>query len=108
MKLNFKNFMSFERMITPIIIKILFWIGLIGSAISGLVIFFTLLIGGISNRGFGAIIGGFLLGILLGILAFALGALVTRIYCELLILAFRINETLTDIKQILENKLSEE
>jgi hypothetical protein len=39
--MNFKNFLSFERMITPIIIKILFYIGLIGSLVGGIVVFFT-------------------------------------------------------------------
>ncbi len=102
--MKWKNFLSFERMITPVIIKILFWIGLVGSAISGIVVFFTMLIRGINNGGFGSVLGGFLLGLLAGILAFALGALVTRIYSELLILAFRINETLTDIKEILQNR----
>jgi len=100
--MNIKNFLSFERMITPVIIKILFWIGLIGSAIGGLVVFFTSVAGGIANGGFGNIILGFLVGLIGGILAFALGALATRIYSELLILAFRINETLTDIKHLLE------
>lgn len=100
--MNIKNFLSFERMITPIIIKILFWIGLIGSAIGGLVVFFSAVIAGISDGGFGSIVGGFLIGLIGGILTFALGALATRIYSELLILAFRINETLTDIKHLLE------
>jgi hypothetical protein len=36
-----------------------------------------------------------------------LGILATRIYCELLILFFRINETLTDIKNILLEKKME-
>jgi len=104
MKTKFKDFISFDRMITPIIIKILFWIGLVGSAISGIVLFFSGLITGISDGSFGAIFGGFLLGLLGGIVVFVLGALVTRIYSELLILAFQINETLTDIKQLLDNK----
>jgi len=99
--MKFKSFLNFERMITPIIIKILFWIGLIASAISGVVIFISLLIMGISDGSFGAIILGFLGGIVAGILSFVLGALVTRIYSELLILIFQINESLTDIKQSL-------
>ena len=100
--MKLKNFLSFERMITPIIIKILFWIGLIGSGIGGLMVFLSLFIGGISDGRFGGIVGGFLLGLIGGILTFSLGALTTRIYSELLILAFRINETLTDIKHLLE------
>jgi hypothetical protein len=105
MKVDKNSFFSFERMITPVIIKILFWIGLIGSAISGIVVFFTMLIGGINRGGAGSILGGFLLGLIAGVVAFALGALVTRIYSEMLILFFRINETLSDIKGILQEKL---
>lgn len=102
--MNFKSFLSFERMITPVIIKILFWIGLVASAISGIVFFFSTLIGGIATGEFLPIIGGFLLGLIGGIVIIVLGALAARIYAELLILAFRINETLTDIKVLLQDK----
>ena len=104
MKENLKGFFSFERMITPVIIKVLFWIGLIGSGIAGIASFFTILLGGIARGGFGQILGGFLLGLIAAIVTFALGALITRIYAELLILFFRINETLTDIKNLLKEK----
>lgn len=102
--MNFKNFLSFERMITPVIIKILFYIGLVGSAIGGIVFFFTMLIGGFQDGGFGSILGRFLIGLIGGLLIVFLGALVTRIYAETLILVFRINETLTDIKQYLKGR----
>ncbi|MGI6740482.1 MAG: DUF4282 domain-containing protein [Brevefilum sp.] len=104
MKKSFRSFLSFERMITPIIIKVLFWIGLIGSILSGVVIFFGALIAGINEGGFGPILVGFLLGLLGGTLVIVFGALITRIYSELLILAFQINETLADIKQILKER----
>jgi len=97
-----KRFFSFERMITPVIIKILFWIGLIGSFVGGVVVFITALTSAISDGRFPTVILALLVGLLGGILAFAVGALITRIYCELMILAFRINETLTDIKVLLE------
>jgi len=97
-----KRFFSFERMITPIVIKILFWIGLIISAIAGIVVFLTGINIAIADGEILAIILAFLAGVLGGILTFAIGALITRIYCELMILTFRINETLTDIKVLLE------
>ena len=53
-------------------------------------------IGGLREENFLLVVGG-LVVILLGILS-------VRIYAELLILAFRINETLTDIKVLLEKK----
>lgn len=102
--MNIKSFLSFERMITPIIIKILFWIGAIGSIIGGIVLFVGAIIAGIADGGTGAIIGGFIGGLFGGLLVIFLGILATRIYAELLILAFRINETLTDIKTLLQEK----
>jgi hypothetical protein len=102
--MNLKSFLSFERMITPVIIKVLFWIGLIGSLVGGIVFFFSTLIAGFARGGFGPIMGGLLGGLLGGAVIIFIGALGTRIYAELLILAFRINETLTDIKDLLQEK----
>jgi len=97
-----KRFFSFERMITPIIIKILFWIGIVGSFVAGVIVLIMIPTSSISNGRFPAVLLTLLFGLLGGILTFAIGALITRIYCELMILAFRINETLTDIKVLLE------
>lgn len=102
--MNFKSFLSFERMITPIIIKVLFYIGLIGSLVGGVVFFFTTAFVGFGWKNFGQILWGFILGILGGLLIIILGALASRIYAELMILVFRINETLTDIKTLLQEK----
>ena len=97
-----KRFFSFERMITPIIIKILFWIGIVGSFVAGIIVLITIPTSTISNGRFPSVLLPLLFGLLGGILTFAIGALITRIYCELMILAFRINETLTDIKVLLQ------
>lgn len=106
--MNIKNFFSFERMITPVIIKIVFYIGLIASLVGGVVFFSTTAFTGIRFRGFTQILWGFFVGGLGGILIVFLGALASRIYAELLILVFRINESLTDIKILLQEKSSEE
>lgn len=103
-----KRFFDFERMITPVIIKILFWIGIIASAVGGIAVFISGFTPAFTGRRFPAAIFSILLGLLGGILAFALGALITRIYSELLIIVFRINETLTDIKILLEKNKTEE
>lgn len=102
--MNIKRFLSFERMITPVIIKILFWIGLIISILAGLGVFFGVIIAGISDGDFASIVGGLLIGLVGGALVIFLGALITRIYAELLILVFQINESLTDIKELLKNQ----
>lgn len=95
--MNWRDFLDFRRMITPVIIKILFWIGVGAAIISGLIVFFGGIIGGISGDGFGRVIGG-LIG---GPLVMVVGIISVRIYAELLILAFRINETLSDIRDLL-------
>jgi hypothetical protein len=78
-------------MITPVIIQIIFWIGVALCIIFG--------IGGIivgSRFGNNGAVYGFLLLIF--------GPVVVRIYCEILIIFFRINETLTEIKHSLDER----
>jgi len=85
------NFFSFRTMITPVIIQIIFWIGVNLCIILGI----GYMVFG-SRYSTGAVVYGLL------ILIF--GPLLVRIYCEILIVFFRINETLTDIKHTLEER----
>ena len=80
--MDIKEFLTFRRMITPVIIQILFWIGAVMSVIMGLINMFG---GGVRT--------------LMGLLMIVLGPIAVRVYCELLILMFRMNETLTDIRK---------
>jgi hypothetical protein len=81
------DFLTFRKMLTPIVIQVLFWLGVVACILGGI----------------GAILVGIaridrtpeLIGI--GILAVVFGPLVMRIYCEWLIVLFRINDTLTEI-----------
>ncbi|MCL4502895.1 MAG: DUF4282 domain-containing protein [Deltaproteobacteria bacterium] len=84
------DFWSFRKMITPVIIEILFWVGVIICIIAGLI----LIAAGIRVNETQPVLSGVLLVIL--------GPLAVRIYCEILIVFFRINETLTEIKHVLE------
>ncbi|MGQ9689442.1 MAG: DUF4282 domain-containing protein [Desulfobaccales bacterium] len=86
------DFLSFRTMITPVIIQIIFWIGVVLCILGGL---FYLLVG-YSYYGTNAPIFGLLLIIF--------GPIGVRIYCEILIIFFRINETLTEIKHILQER----
>jgi Domain of unknown function (DUF4282)/GYF domain 2 len=79
------DFLAFRRMITPIIIQIVFWIGAVLSSMAGI----FLMIASIQTKNVG--------GIFMGFFAMLLGPITVRIYCELLIVFFRMNETLTDI-----------
>lgn len=98
--MKLQDLLSLRRMITPLIIQVLFWIGIAASVLAGIVVLFGGIIGGISDQSIGAVLGG-LIG---GPLIMLVGILLARIYAELLILAFRINESLTDIKNLLEQK----
>ncbi|MHB8157273.1 MAG: DUF4282 domain-containing protein, partial [Desulfocucumaceae bacterium] len=66
----------------------MFWIGIAVCVISGRITIVT----GVSSRyGGGA-------EILSGLLIIVIGPLFVRVYCELLIILFRINQTLSEIK----------
>jgi hypothetical protein len=82
------DFWAFRTMVTPIIIQILFWIGTLLCFIIGA---FMIVYGSSYYEG-QAHLG------LKGVLLIVLGPLGVRVYCEILIVFFRINETLTEIK----------
>jgi hypothetical protein len=84
------DFWAFRKMITPVIIEILFWVGVIICVIVGII----LIVMGIKQTGNQTLLPGVLLVIF--------GPLAVRLYCEVLIVFFRINETLTEIKHLLE------
>ena len=94
MDMDLKDFLSFRKMITPIIIQVLFWVGASGMVIASLVT----MVSSLSRYGSG--IGGFFGGLLM----LVIGPVMVRVYCELLILLFRMNETLTEIKNSLAKK----
>ncbi|NLI91088.1 MAG: DUF4282 domain-containing protein [Peptococcaceae bacterium] len=81
------DFTSFEKMFTPTIIKILLYIGFIFSVILGIV---EIAAGAASGEGS---------LIFLGLITMILGPILTRIYCELIIVIFKIHETLKEISE---------
>ena len=88
-----EDFINFKKMLTPIIIKVLFWVGVALAILGGL----ATIVGGLSNDGGGK-------AVLMGLLMIVLGPVIVRIYCELLIVIFSINDTLTDIKNMMQDK----
>ena len=77
------DFMAFRKFVTPLVIQVLFWLGVIGVVILSL---YTMVSGG------GAA------GFLTGLLALVFGIISVRVYCELLILLFRIYDELVMIR----------
>jgi hypothetical protein len=87
-----KDFWAFRTMVTPVIIQIIFWIGIAICLAVGLG-----LIGS-------AVTLGYQRNLYKGVAVLLLGPLGVRVYCEILIIFFRINETLTEIKHTLERR----
>lgn len=78
-----KDFLLFRRMIMPWLITVAFWLGTALCIASGIYCLYA--------RKWGMVVP-----------VLILGPVGLRLICEWLILAFRINETLTDIKHTLE------
>jgi hypothetical protein len=78
---NIEDILKFRKMITPVIIQVVFWILVAIVVISGL----------------------FSLGdnFLYGLLMIILGPIVVRIYAEILIVLFKMNDWLAEINQTL-------
>ncbi|MFW6238808.1 MAG: DUF4282 domain-containing protein [Halanaerobiales bacterium] len=85
-----EKIVNFDKMITPSIIKILFWIGVAVSIIGGLIMIVQGATAEYSNGG---------IQVLIGIFTLILGPISARIYCELLIVIFKINEKLSKIEE---------
>lgn len=95
----FQQLISFDKMITPTIIKVLFWIGVGISGLFGIITIFTGLAQMFSGFGEG-FIGFFTM--IIGLVIIGVGILASRIYCELLIVVFKMHESLVSINQKLD------
>lgn len=78
-----KSFLTFDNLITPKIINIIYWLSIVGYMIFGLF----------------AISAGTLIGIIMGIVTIVGGILFSRITCEMILIAFRIYEQLKSINE---------
>jgi hypothetical protein len=85
--LNIKDILQFKSLVTPIFVQIIFWV------LTAMVV-----ISAVS-----AIFHG---QILTGIVALIIGPLVARIFCETMIVVFRIHDNVAAIKGIAEKKQS--
>lgn len=96
------DFFAFRRMVTTMVIQIVFVIGLLATILAGI----GLIVYGIAGMYDTSIdINGFLdvddqgtiIDVFWGVLLLIGGPILVRIACEILILFFRMNETMTDI-----------
>lgn len=77
-----KIFLDFEKMITPTVIKVIYFLGIAG-----------VLIGGAFNL-VSSLVKGNIGGIIMGLLMMILGPIMVRVYAEFLVLGFKILEAL--------------
>jgi len=85
-QVNWADYFSFKIMITLNIVQVIYILGAIGTSLTGIAWLFS---------GFGmGIIGHFI-----GLLIIVFGNVMWRVWCELLIVFFRMNETLNCIEQ---------
>jgi hypothetical protein len=83
------DFLTFKTMIAIPVVIVLFWAGVVMAIVAGIVEMF-------SGHGF--------YGFCTGVATILFGPLIVRIYCEVLIVVFRINETLTEIVNTLRGR----
>lgn len=76
-----KDLISFDKLITPQYVQVLFWIGVAASVLVGLGMILT---------------GG--AGVLFGLAVLVGGPILTRVGCELLVLAFKLVDWIAEIK----------
>ncbi len=74
-----KELLLFRRMITPVLIQIFFWIAILWCVIYGFIAMFQT-------------------GFFHGLLILVGGSLMARVYAEIILLFFKINDNVKDIK----------
>ncbi|MDG4868046.1 DUF4282 domain-containing protein [Guyparkeria sp. 1SP6A2] len=79
-----KDLLFFDKMLTPNFITVIYWLLLVGVVIGGIGVMFG---------------GGFSFGTFIsGLLTIVFGAILVRIWCELMMVLFKMNEALQDIR----------
>ncbi|TDX43620.1 DUF4282 domain-containing protein [Orenia marismortui] len=87
------EYLKFKKMISPIIIQAIFWIGVVVSILVGL---------GTMISGFSSPYGGGMT-VFMGLMILVVGPLSVRIYCEMLILFFKLNDSINEINEKLDS-----
>ncbi|MEA3479236.1 MAG: DUF4282 domain-containing protein [Bacteroidota bacterium] len=79
------DYLAFRKMITPVILKVVFWIAVLINTIYAIVMMFQ-------NQFW------------IGLVSLLLGPFVIRVFFELILVTFQINESLADIRQNTKEK----
>lgn len=81
-----KDLLFFDKMLTPKFITVIYWLLLLGVVTGGIGVMFA----GYGGMSFGSFISG--------LLTIVFGAIFVRIWCELMMVLFKMNEALQDIR----------
>jgi Domain of unknown function (DUF4282) len=98
---SFVDYLVFRRMVTPVIIVIMFYLGAALILLAGLVYGIISLIALLGSRGT-ALMG--LLGLLVAALSTIVGLVMWRVFCEVLISVFRILDNVREINLQMNTK----
>ena len=99
---GFADFLLFRAMLTPWIIQIIFWLGSLFSVGVGLMMILAAVKAGTDVRGVGS--ETMARGVIYGMAVIFLGPLFMRLYCEEMIIFFRIHEELCDLHTTMARK----
>ena len=91
-----KDFVTFRRMVSPSLIRVLYWVGTVGIVVGSLA---WLILGS-------EIMENPALRFLGTVAILVVGIPLVRVYSEVLIVAFRINETFTDIRDATRRQIA--
>lgn len=86
--MNFQDMTSFDKFLTPSLIKIVYWLGIAAIVIVSLITIFSAF----------SYMGGGIKQILGGLFMLVAGTIFWRVACEGIILSFRIYDRLTEIR----------
>lgn len=81
---------NFDKMITPIFITLFFWMGIVAAMVGG---FILIGFGMISDR-------GNMIHIIGGVISLFIGPLLIRVYSEMLMVVFKMQESLIQIRDL--------
>lgn len=86
--MGLKDFLSFEKFLTPSLVRVVYWIGLIALTIAELVALSQTF--GVYGRG--------LAGAIVTLVGYAVALIFWRVICEGIMLSFRVFDRLTEIR----------
>ncbi len=93
---SFGDLFQFEKMVAPVVLKVVYWLGLVG------IVIWLLIALGAAVTMMDYNVGGGLLGVLVAVVGSAFGVLVWRIMIEVYMVLFGIHQRLGEVRDALK------